>query len=110
MTNGTMSSDLISPDIEWVRMLDTFIYLRVLTWLTVFLPGAAKRLGKVVLNGVLLLASLGIACNASPQAKATSGSILAANTYRRGITALQDDDLTTARSAFEQAVKLSPKN
>jgi hypothetical protein len=27
-----MSSDLISPDIvEWVRMFDTFIYLRVLT-------------------------------------------------------------------------------
>src|SRR5208283_2499319 len=67
-------------------------------------------LGNRVSCWVLLLTILGFACGSSSQTKAGSANIVAEAAYKRGVSALQNGDLTAAHSAFEQAVKLSPDN
>ena len=45
-----------------------------------------------------------------PTPAKTTPAKTAADEYKRGLKALQENDLATARSAFAQAVKLSPDN
>ena len=74
------------------------------------LPVAAKRPVEVVFRCVLLLAIFGITCGLPAQTNAHPDNPLAASAYQRGMVAAENGDLTAARSAFEQAVKLNPWN
>ena len=59
-----------------------------------------------------LLLGLLLGCDifSCAQPPTDAGTGLAANAYNRGLAALERSDLPTARSAFDQAVMLSPDN